>query len=71
MDFMGMARPLIREPDLPNRWLRGKGGERATCISCHRAHGSAEADILRFFYDTQVAGSTNDWGCLGCHNQQR
>jgi 2,4-dienoyl-CoA reductase-like NADH-dependent reductase (Old Yellow Enzyme family) len=21
IDFIGMARPLIREPNLPNRWL--------------------------------------------------
>jgi 2,4-dienoyl-CoA reductase-like NADH-dependent reductase (Old Yellow Enzyme family) len=35
IDFLGMARPLIREPDLPNRWLKGIGGESATCISCN------------------------------------
>ncbi|MGA1795637.1 MAG: cytochrome c3 family protein [bacterium] len=44
---------------------------RATCISCHRAHGSAQPDILRFAYDDQIAGSDNDWGCLGCHSLQR
>lgn len=35
IDFMGMARPLIREPDLPNRWLRGTGDKSSTCISCN------------------------------------
>ncbi len=35
IDFIGMARPLIREPDLPNRWLRGTGGNSATCTSCN------------------------------------
>jgi 2,4-dienoyl-CoA reductase-like NADH-dependent reductase (Old Yellow Enzyme family) len=35
IDFIGMARPLIREPDLPNRWLRGTGDKRAACISCN------------------------------------
>jgi len=35
IDFLGMARPLIREPDLPNRWLRGTGANRARCISCN------------------------------------
>ena len=35
IDFMGMSRPLIREPDLPNRWLEGIGNERAACISCN------------------------------------
>jgi 2,4-dienoyl-CoA reductase-like NADH-dependent reductase (Old Yellow Enzyme family) len=35
IDFIGMARPLIREPDLPNRWLEGTGDESAACISCN------------------------------------
>jgi 2,4-dienoyl-CoA reductase-like NADH-dependent reductase (Old Yellow Enzyme family) len=35
IDFIGMARPLIREPDLPNRWLGGTGDESAACISCN------------------------------------
>ncbi len=39
VDFLGMARPLIREPDLPNRWLKGTGGKRATCISCNGCFG--------------------------------
>lgn len=42
-----------------------------TCLSCHRAHGSANNDILRWAYSTQNAGSTTDYGCLGCHNKQR
>jgi 2,4-dienoyl-CoA reductase-like NADH-dependent reductase (Old Yellow Enzyme family) len=34
MDYIAMARPLIREPDLPKRW---QGGDRspAKCISCN------------------------------------
>lgn len=35
VDFFGFARPLIREPNLPNRWLEGIGGEECTCISCN------------------------------------
>ncbi|MBI5741270.1 MAG: NADH:flavin oxidoreductase [Nitrospirae bacterium] len=34
MDYIAMARPLIREPDLPDRWLRGDRGA-ARCISCN------------------------------------
>jgi len=41
------------------------------CVSCHRAHGTANADILRFDYATQVAGGGNSVGCLGCHTAQQ
>jgi 2,4-dienoyl-CoA reductase-like NADH-dependent reductase (Old Yellow Enzyme family) len=33
-DYIALARPLIREPHLPLRWLEGNR-ERATCISCN------------------------------------
>ncbi len=33
MDYIAMARPLIREPGLANRWLQGDRGP-AKCISC-------------------------------------
>ncbi|MDY6851663.1 MAG: cytochrome c3 family protein [Thermodesulfobacteriota bacterium] len=43
-----------------------------TCISCHRAHGTENNDLLRFPYADQQAGSTTvDYGCLGCHNKQQ
>ena len=35
MDYIAMARPLIREPDLPNRWLRGDRTS-AECLSCNK-----------------------------------
>jgi 2,4-dienoyl-CoA reductase-like NADH-dependent reductase (Old Yellow Enzyme family) len=34
MDYITMARPLIREPALPNRWLQGERSP-AKCISCN------------------------------------
>jgi 2,4-dienoyl-CoA reductase-like NADH-dependent reductase (Old Yellow Enzyme family) len=34
MDYIAMARPLVREPDLPNRWLHGDRSP-AKCISCN------------------------------------
>jgi len=34
MDYIAVARPLIREPDLPNRWLQGDRNP-AKCISCN------------------------------------
>ena len=36
VDFCAMCRPLVREPDLPSRWLRGEGSETAACISCNQ-----------------------------------
>ncbi|UCG27174.1 MAG: NADH:flavin oxidoreductase [Bacteroidales bacterium] len=35
VDFFGFARPFIREPGLPNRWLEGTGSEECTCVSCN------------------------------------
>ncbi|MFX0084155.1 MAG: NADH:flavin oxidoreductase [Candidatus Hodarchaeota archaeon] len=35
VDFIALCRPLIREPDLPNRWLEGRGEDNAECISCN------------------------------------
>lgn len=38
------------------------------CLSCHRAHGSPNDDILRWDYAGMVAGSgTSDTGCFTCH----
>ena len=34
-DFCAMARPLIRQPELPNLWLSGQGPGTAECISCN------------------------------------
>ncbi len=35
VDFVAMCRPFICEPDLPNRWLSGRGKSSAACISCN------------------------------------
>jgi 2,4-dienoyl-CoA reductase-like NADH-dependent reductase (Old Yellow Enzyme family) len=35
VEFIALSRPLIREPDLPNRWLEGQGGRATECISCN------------------------------------
>jgi 2,4-dienoyl-CoA reductase-like NADH-dependent reductase (Old Yellow Enzyme family) len=34
VDFIALCRPLICEPDLPNRWLEGRGSSTTDCISC-------------------------------------
>ena len=38
-DFISMSRPLIYEPDLPNRWQSGDI-EKAKCISCNSCYMS-------------------------------
>ncbi len=40
-DFISMARPLVREPGLPGRWLAGRR-EAAQCGSCNRCVGEEE-----------------------------
>ena len=35
IDFLALSRPFISEPDLPNRWLAGRGSDRADCVSCN------------------------------------
>ena len=38
------------------------------CLSCHRAHGSPEPDLLRWTYSGMTAGiGTDDTGCFVCH----
>jgi len=34
VDFIGLARPLIREPNLPSKWKNGES-KQAKCISCN------------------------------------
>lgn len=35
VDFIALCRPLIRQPDLPNRWRAGIGSHMAECVSCN------------------------------------
>jgi 2,4-dienoyl-CoA reductase-like NADH-dependent reductase (Old Yellow Enzyme family) len=35
VQFISLCRPLISEPDLPRRWLEGRGSSAADCISCN------------------------------------
>ena len=34
-DFVSFSRPLIREPDLPNRWMKGIGSSTVDCDYCN------------------------------------
>ena len=37
------------------------------CLSCHRAHGSDQPDLLRWDYNTIIAGGGGTGGCFVCH----
>ena len=39
-DFVALSRPLIREPDLPNKWLKRIEELTAECISCNACYKS-------------------------------
>jgi len=47
----------------------GSDGSVVLCISCHRAHGTEYADLLRWDYSTMTAGqaTTPNEGCFICH----
>ncbi len=48
-DFISLARPLIREPGLPNAWRDG-GTQPAQCTSCNRCLGEVEqGNILKCY----------------------
>jgi 2,4-dienoyl-CoA reductase-like NADH-dependent reductase (Old Yellow Enzyme family) len=34
-DYIALCRPLLSEPDLPNRWREGRGASTTDCISCN------------------------------------
>jgi 2,4-dienoyl-CoA reductase-like NADH-dependent reductase (Old Yellow Enzyme family) len=40
-DLVSMARPLVREPGLPNKWLKGDR-QPAQCVSCNSCLGEIE-----------------------------
>jgi 2,4-dienoyl-CoA reductase-like NADH-dependent reductase (Old Yellow Enzyme family) len=35
VDYIAMCRPFLSEPDLPRRWLEGRGSSGTECISCN------------------------------------
>jgi len=35
IDFFSLSRPFINDPGLPNRWLEGRGSDKAGCVSCN------------------------------------
>ena len=56
-DFVSLARPLIREPDLPKKWRKGIA-DRAGCTSCNRCLGEMEQGSRLACYLKPETGST-------------
>lgn len=51
--------------------LQAAGDAIVLCISCHRAHGSPYADLLRWDYSTCTASTQNaQCGCFACHTSK-
>ena len=44
-DLISISRPLIREPDLPNKFMAGK--EKADCISCNGCMRFQKLDVVK------------------------
>ncbi len=51
--------------------LSATGDAVVLCISCHKAHGSPYADLLRWDYTQCSAGGTqSNCGCFACHTSK-
>ena len=66
-----VARPDLSGYTGPSSVVTPDGGtDMVMCLSCHRAHGSPYPDMLRWDYDSQIAGgggAPQDTGCFTCH----
>lgn len=63
VDFFALCRPLISEPDLPKRWLEGRGGSGTDCISCN----ACIYDMRTHFQERRPWVAT----CLVKHDKKR
>jgi hypothetical protein len=46
------------------------GTDVVMCLSCHGAHATPYADILKWDYTTMIAGGGGSGGCFTCHTQK-
>ncbi|GAB4388383.1 MAG: c-type cytochrome OmcS [Thermodesulfovibrionales bacterium] len=62
--------------EAPVAWINTTApgeGPVVMCLSCHRAHGSDQPDMLRWNYDDMMAGTTGaaaGTGCFTCHTKK-
>jgi len=47
------------------------GTDIVMCLSCHGAHATPYADMLKWDYSTMVAGGGGSGGCFTCHTQKK
>jgi len=47
------------------------GTDVVMCLSCHAAHATPYADILKWDYSTMIAGGGGSGGCFTCHTQKK
>jgi len=47
------------------------GTDVVMCLSCHAAHATPYADILRWDYSTMITGGGGSGGCFTCHTQKK
>lgn len=68
-----VARPTVPTssgPTVTAGDFNSDDGAIVMCLSCHRAHGSPEPDLLRWSYSGMIAGTTGGGattGCFTCH----
>lgn len=62
-----VARPTVY--DTPSSVVY-PGTDIVMCLSCHGAHATPYADILKWDYTTMVAGGGGSGGCFTCHTQK-
>lgn len=56
--------------DSPDSVVR-PGTDVVMCLSCHAAHATPYADILRWNYNGMIAGGGGSGGCFTCHTQKK
>ncbi|RPI36403.1 MAG: hypothetical protein EHM54_05820 [Nitrospiraceae bacterium] len=60
--------------EAPVAWVNPSAPARSEavvmCLSCHRAHGSDQPDMLRWNYSTIIAGGGGSGGCFTCHTNK-
>ncbi len=60
--------------EAPVAWINPSSPARSEavvmCLSCHRAHGSDQADMLRWDYSAMVLCSGRTDGCFTCHTSK-